>query len=196
MIPLASPSFENGDRERGQRQKVSCSTGIIGQLALVPFGFHWMVKFLSSFMSLLWIFLEITCIHAYMCTDFHTFPETSYWVPPAYVLHPLAVCLWLRTSLLEVYSHRFYLLSSLCPVGVPLNQSPGPLKSSLRSHLTKGINHHLASSNSGGTGFSWNGWCLGVTSFLLLWMPAKAQHVILDKELLRFLDSGVSAKIR
>lgn len=65
MIPLASPSFENGDRERGQRQKVSCSTGIIGQLALVPFGFHWMVKFLSSFMSLLWIFLEITCIYVH-----------------------------------------------------------------------------------------------------------------------------------
>lgn len=195
-----SKFWEWGQRERSETESVlldwyNWSTGI-GAL-WVSLNGQILIFFYESF-------VDLFGDHMHTCTYVHRLSHIS-WdfllgppsiVPPAYVLHPLAVCLWLHTSLLEVYSHRFYLLSSLCPVGVPLNQSPGPLKSSLRSHLTKGINHHLASSNSGGTGFSWNGWCLGVTSFLLLWMPTKAQHVILDKELLRFLDSGVSAKIR
>lgn len=74
MILLLSPRFENEDRDKGLKQKVSCLTGVFDQLALVPFGSLNVQSLLS------WVFLEITYTHAYMYTYFHTFHETSYWV--------------------------------------------------------------------------------------------------------------------
>lgn len=142
LLPL--PRFENEDRDKGLKQKMSCLTGVFDRLALVPSG-SLNVQILTFFHESLWR----SHTHLHMCT--HTFTHFLRLLTgssqDSLVQHPLGVCLWLDIWLLEDCSHRFYLLNSLFSVDVHLSQSPGPHKSSLRSLLAKGINHHLASSN-------------------------------------------------
>ena len=85
MILLPFPRFENEDRDKGLKQKVSCLTSVFDHLALVPFG-SLNAQILIFFHESFWRWHT----HMHMCT--HTFTHFlrlltgSSWIHWCYIL--------------------------------------------------------------------------------------------------------------
>lgn len=146
----------------------------------------------SSFMNLLWIFLEIHA-HTHTCT--HTFARFPSLLAE-FFQHTYCI-LWCLGLGSWVHSHEF-----ICWVDLVLLMF---LSGSMQDNPHLRWGHILLQQSS--IAFlqptlevqAFLGWVMPRShqaGFLHWWMPVRAQHAVLNVGVLRFLNSRVSAQIR